>query len=819
MRELSATLKAGQQAGALNPLYKIEFTKGASSYTYGQDRILPSEHDEELYSHRAKIVLNNRDAEFNDKDLKGYDAVISYGVIGKAGEEYLATASLSIIDQQFDSDPNKLTCTLELEGMPNLMGEDEASEPYMPDEDDTKTVKTLVNAIVGATLDPFTHCKAFEVVWDDGYDTLADNYKPKDSFRVYTSGSRLAALRRVLDFTANVPRFEADGKVHILRPVTSGESFDYEYNLESGHTFFSKAYRNSLVFPNRVVVKSRDDDDPQYSGSAQITGYDSLPDKVKKTKFVQVRLESNDQAEDIAEALIAKAEMGAARGQAEIRINVGAEAFDYVKVVDQRQGDTRTGNLGYIHRRFGKDKWLMTFGFGNWLDMLRYQKILKELETYTDAGQYFSRLSVGHLYAENLLAKNMGFYWIDPDNTIDLSKVGTLDDLPDGEQYLRVSTWNLSLDEDPESPTYGLFILKMDEHVAYQPGYNPSEKRRTFTTTPTTPYDIGDLWLDADTVKRCITARATGAYQASDWMATTLDAIENGEVFSRVRSMALSPAGLVFLDQVEEGTFGLVYSMDLSAHHLLLSKTVKDGLWYEETGVVIDATYGIALYGGEGINAFRTFASKEDYESDAGKSGEATATTANHLIDATNAQFEAGDVGKIVYNYTDGTTANVTQYNSASDLTLDADIMADGESYYLYGTAHAQVYIGTDGKLYAGEGAVILDANGVSVGAGKVIMDSDGITIEGESALASKFKFKYSGGDIGFITAWHSVIQPSLYGLILASYADKCIYLGPGDHQVLPFSALEKLGSTTQPFYGGYFGSRLKIPVGVDCYD
>ena len=126
MRELTATLKAAQQAGALNPRYKITLTKGESSYTYEGDRILPSSHDEALYSHRAQIVLNNSDKEFNDKDLKGYDAVLSYGVATTAGEEYSATAPLSAINQQFDSDPNKLICTLELEGIPNLMAVDEA---------------------------------------------------------------------------------------------------------------------------------------------------------------------------------------------------------------------------------------------------------------------------------------------------------------------------------------------------------------------------------------------------------------------------------------------------------------------------------------------------------------------------------------------------------------------------------------------------------------------------------------------------------------------------------------------------------------------
>lgn len=68
------------------------------------------------------------------------------------------------------------------------------------------------------------------------------------------------------------------------------------------------------------------------------------------------------------------------------------------------------------------------------------------------------------------------------------------------------------------------------------------------------------------------------------------------------------------------------------------------------------------------------------------KSGTATATTASHLIDTTSAQFESGDVGKTVYNSTDKTTAKITVYTSASDVTLDTDIMAADESYYIYDT-------------------------------------------------------------------------------------------------------------------------------------
>ena len=45
-------------------------------------------------------------------------------------------------------------------------------------------------------------------------------------------------------------------------------------------------------------------------------------------------------------------------------------------------------------------------------------------------------------------------------------------------------------------------------------------KRRIFVSTPTTPYDVGDLWVQGSTgdIMRCRTARASGSYNAADWV-------------------------------------------------------------------------------------------------------------------------------------------------------------------------------------------------------------------------------------------------------------------------------------------------------------
>ena len=45
------------------------------------------------------------------------------------------------------------------------------------------------------------------------------------------------------------------------------------------------------------------------------------------------------------------------------------------------------------------------------------------------------------------------------------------------------------------------------------------QKKRVFTATPTTPYDVGDLWVQGGTgdIMKCKTALASGSYNAAHW--------------------------------------------------------------------------------------------------------------------------------------------------------------------------------------------------------------------------------------------------------------------------------------------------------------
>ena len=65
------------------------------------------------------------------------------------------------------------------------------------------------------------------------------------------------------------------------------------------------------------------------------------------------------------------------------------------------------------------------------------------------------------------------------------------------------------------------------------------------------------------------------------------------------------------------------------------------------------------------------------------KTSTADATETNKLHDA-DGGFASGDVGSYVYNSTDNTHATVTAFVDSGELTLSADIMASGETYYIH---------------------------------------------------------------------------------------------------------------------------------------
>jgi hypothetical protein len=379
---------------------------------------------------KAKVTLDNSDASLSAIDLKGYKATISYGGTTSAGDEYSACAPLWVIGQTVDTSLSGLNCILTCIGIPDLLAEDRASTNIIPSQVGDVgwgyTVKTWINAILGATLSCYSHCTAYTVDWDSE-DSLIDAFMPNDGFRIYVGGSRLSAVRRLLDYTKCTMRVGDDGHVHIFVPVTSGTTYDYEYkwSVPGEHPFFAEQYKSATIIPNYIVVQTLDDAGTPY------LGYASVADKIGEIRaYYQHAITSNAQGTSIAEAILSKIQLNAEIGWAEALImNVGQEVGDYVKVTNSLSGQNRTGNIGSLVRNCKASKtrkaFNISFTFGEQINAKGTENLL---ETYSDAYANIGRMSVKNLYAENIIA-----------DQIDMTSV-TLDTIGNGTSYKKVST-------------------------------------------------------------------------------------------------------------------------------------------------------------------------------------------------------------------------------------------------------------------------------------------------------------------------------------------------------------------------------------------
>lgn len=363
MRTLSATLEAIQKLGRYKPLFRVVLTyTGETSYEYTNKSANPVkiiDQPESPDSQTAEIIIDNSDKTLTDIDLEGYKAVVSWGATTSEGDEYSSCAPLWVIAKTCYSAQGRLVCRLSLAGKPNVLHEEKAIDPYTPATDDTKTLKTLIREIAadaGASFHPSYQFYPKHNVTFDSEDSLIDTYIPKESFRIRLNDRRWEKISELLFFTGCVMRVEDDEDIHIFEPTISGASYDYEYELlASGeHTFFNKAYRKRLVIPNIVFVRSHLVADTDfYAGQASDTS--SISEIGYKFEYHELRLESDEQAEAIADAFLAHYKLAAEGGSGLVPMNFGAEVYDYNKFTDSRAGDSVTGNIGYLNRHWDVD--------------------------------------------------------------------------------------------------------------------------------------------------------------------------------------------------------------------------------------------------------------------------------------------------------------------------------------------------------------------------------------------------------------------------------------------------------------------------------
>ncbi len=427
MRTLTSTLTAAQIARSIEPLWRLALTKDAASTTYNEDRILSVDHLEEPFHGAATVVLDNSDLAVTTSFI-GYQGVLSYGAKGSAGDERSACAPMHVTSQVDHSSEGVLTVTLTLQGLADELSDDRASKQHTQLSTDLSTIKDLLTQVVKAilpdwaaatvyaldalvipatqndlaykctvagtshaTTEPtfpttiggtvvdntvtwtcigkeitaFSHCRAYTPTFDSE-DSVFDVFNPADSFSLALNTSRLDAIEKLLRYTKNVMRVEADGAIHFRQPVVSGAVYDNEYKLDvnGAHDIFAKANRKVLLNPNYIVVTSHPDDGNGFTGSAEDTGSSDLTNMEKREHYY-VRAGSSAECASLAAAILEKYQSSQQKGAALVPLHCGQEVHDYINFTDARNNDTRAGNIGTIRRVCGEGKFEMQIALGD----------------------------------------------------------------------------------------------------------------------------------------------------------------------------------------------------------------------------------------------------------------------------------------------------------------------------------------------------------------------------------------------------------------------------------------------------------------------
>jgi len=97
-----------------------------------------------------------------------------------------------------------------------------------------------------------------------------------------------------------------------------------------------------------------------------------------------------------------------------------------------------------------------------------------------------------------------------------------------------------SINASAEGITIDADNITISGSTTFAAGYDPSaalataqDKAQVFTSEPTTPYYVGDLWADGSVLKKCKSEQLVGAYDANDWeLATgyTDDTVANSKI-------------------------------------------------------------------------------------------------------------------------------------------------------------------------------------------------------------------------------------------------------------------------------------------------
>jgi len=349
------------------------------------------------------------------------------------------------------------------------------------------------------------------------------------------------------------------------------------------------------------------------------------------------------------------------------------ENAEYLGVLCVVKSGSAPGILPTILPSYGKEPFITTdllqmAGFKEWTDGVDTYKAI--LGTDISAGHItLSALQTAgtpSVFRQDAIPTSLaaGDIWFDTNDDNKLYRAGCA-----GADEIKAGEWELSSDSRIEDAL----------QAASDAQDTADGKIVTFIQAGIpTATDVGDLWVDSDDNNKLYRAASVGANEikAGEWVlvrdsgisdaladaataiadAATAQGTANSKVttFLQTGIPTAVSAGDLWVDTDDH--YRMYRAAAAGANEIKAGEWVETlmvGNWYEKTGVTLDATYGISIYGGQGILGLRTFATKTAYDS----------------------------------------------YIAAADPDSITGV---------------QCYVGTDGKIYAGGGIVYLDSTGLT---------------------------------------------------------------------------------------------------------
>ncbi len=206
-----------------------------------------------------------------------------------------------------------------------------------------------------AGIDVFTHTTSYTAVFDSE-SSLMDTYQPRDSFKIEEGESRLDVVNKLLDFVSDLMRFENDDQPHFFTTPASGNS----YTSDKGE-FYTHNNRKALVVPNKIVVKSFDEDDGFEGSATSATSFSLTPITGAP---IRAYLTDNAQGTSVAEAVIARLEVNSQVGSDLVPMTNSEQIWNFVTVTNNWNGSTTTGNIAFLNQVSMGGRFQQFFSFG-----------------------------------------------------------------------------------------------------------------------------------------------------------------------------------------------------------------------------------------------------------------------------------------------------------------------------------------------------------------------------------------------------------------------------------------------------------------------